>query len=51
MNNSKFIFKIYGAYPWKEEDIEHKQKKNLYTLIVLNSLINRVKISCKGLSG
>jgi hypothetical protein len=47
MNQSKEIFKIYGAYQWKEEEIDHNPKKNKDTLTAINSLINQVKTRVK----
>jgi hypothetical protein len=47
MNNSKLIFKIYGAYQWKEFDIDHNPKKNKDTIKAINSVINHVKTRVK----
>ncbi len=41
------VYKIYGAYQWKELDIEHSKKKNEYTLKAINSLISQVKTRIK----
>jgi hypothetical protein len=43
MNNSKFIFKIYGAYQWKDEDIDHVSKRNEYSTKALEHIISQVK--------
>jgi hypothetical protein len=45
--NTKIIFKIYSAYQWKEEDMDHKIKKNSYTVNAINDLINQVKSRTK----
>ena len=42
-NQSKFIFKIYGAYQWKEEDIDHSSKRNEYSTKALEHIISQVK--------
>lgn len=47
MKQGNQIFKIYGAYQWNELDIDHKQKKNEYTLKAINSLIDQVKTRTK----
>lgn len=40
---SKLIFKVYGAYSWKELDVDHNHKRNAYTVKALNDLLSQVK--------